>query len=80
MPLAKLGTPYPHRIWWRRGESYCLGYLKTRNLLILRNAKYAKNAQNAGLRYKTGTRNRKGFEEVNRSLSTGHPQCDSAGK
>ena len=42
---------------WRRGELHYGGPLKSRNLLILRYAQYAKNAQSARRRYTAGTRN-----------------------
>jgi hypothetical protein len=44
------------KIQWRRGwESNLTGALRTPKLLILRNAKYAKNAQNAEVGYTAGT-------------------------
>ena len=70
-PMQTKGTPQVHRCtkqsgktngclyssieWCRRGESYCLRGLKTTKLLILHNAKYAKDAQIAEVGYTAGT-------------------------
>ena len=38
----RLGTPFPWRKWWRRGESNCGALLKTIKLLKIRDAQFAK--------------------------------------
>ena len=64
--LAKVPNGHGHRFrlnknkqlkLWRRGEVHYSGALKARNLLILRYAPTARNAQSAKRRYTAGTRN-----------------------